>query len=129
MSEDDILDQVSALRTRLLAQLPQARDPKSLKAHDTHGQAEAKREQLSRFQGAFGIAQNYKEGAAFDRDEQERLRALKRAEWEEKDRLKIERAKEMEKFEEERKEAMKVARREEERKYVPPPPPHPCFSS
>lgn len=116
--EDEILDQVTALRTRLLAQLPQAKDVKSLKPSDTHALAEAKTAQLARFSGAFGISQGYREGAAFDRDEQERLRAAKRAEYEEKDRLRLERAREVEREEETRREAIKVARREDERRCV-----------
>jgi serine/arginine repetitive matrix protein 2 len=116
--EDEILDQVTALRTRLLAQLPQARDVKSLKPSDTHALAEAKTAQLARFSGAFGISQGYREGAAFDRDEQERIRAAKRAEYEEKDRLRLERAREAEREEEVRREAVKVARREDERRCV-----------
>lgn len=65
--------------------------------------------------GAFGLSSNYKEGASFDREEQERLRVLKRAEYEEKDRVRAERMAAMEKAEEERKEVEKKRRRDEER--------------
>lgn len=64
---------------------------------------------------AFGVGSDYKEGASFDKEEQERLRTIKRAEYEEKDRLRAERMEQMQKQEEERKEVEKKRRRDEER--------------
>ncbi|KAL7415761.1 cwf21 domain-containing protein [Mrakia frigida] len=115
--EDEILEQVDALRFKLLAALPSSgpRDPKTLKQSDTHSIAQAKELELTRMRGAFGLSSNYKEGASFDREEQERLRVLKRAEYEEKDRVRAERMAAMEKAEEEKKEMEKKRRRDEER--------------
>ena len=115
--EDEILEQVSSLRAKLLAALPSSgpRDPKTLKQSDTHSIAQAKELELTRMRGAFGLSSNYREGASFDREEQERLRVLKRAEYEEKDRVRAERMAAMEKAEEERKEVEKKRRRDEER--------------
>lgn len=64
------------------------------------------------------MSNDYKEGASFDREEQERLRALKRAQYEEKDRLRAERMFEQEQQAEQRKEEEKKKRREEERRFV-----------
>lgn len=115
--EDEIEEQVSALRAKLLALLPSSgpRDPKTLKQSQTHDLAEAKANELTRMRSAFNLNPSYKEGAAFDREEQERLRAIKRAEFEEKDRLRAERQAETMRIEEERKEAEKKRRRDEER--------------
>jgi serine/arginine repetitive matrix protein 2 len=113
--EEDILSEVSALRTKLLAALPARTDPKLIKQHDTHSLAAAKEAELTRMRGAFGVGANYKEGAAFDREEQARLKEIKKAGYEEKDRLRLERARGQEKREEERKEEEKKRRRDAER--------------
>lgn len=115
--EDEILEQVTSLRSKLLAALPHSgpRDPKTLKSSETHSIAQAKETELTRMRSAFGMSSNYKEGASFDREEQERLRVLKRAEYEEKDRLRAERTLALEKAEEEKREAEKKRRRDEER--------------
>lgn len=113
--EEDILSEVEALRSKLLASLPAATNPKLLKQHDTHSLAAAKEAELTRMRSAFGVGAGYKEGAAFDREEQARLREIKKAGYEEKDRLRLERAKEQERLQEERQEAEKKRRRDQER--------------
>ncbi len=79
----DIEDQVSALRTKLLAALPQ---PSSKKPTDTHAMAAAKKAELAKMARALGTRADYQEGEAFDREKQEEHRLKRTAEREERER-------------------------------------------
>ncbi|KAF9452216.1 cwf21-domain-containing protein, partial [Macrolepiota fuliginosa MF-IS2] len=83
INEADIEEQVSALRVKLLASLPQL---SSKKPTDTHAMAAAKKEELSKMARALGTRTDYQEGEAFDREKQEELRLKRAAEREERDR-------------------------------------------
>ncbi|KXN87909.1 Acetylornithine aminotransferase, mitochondrial [Leucoagaricus sp. SymC.cos] len=83
LDEADIEEQVSALRTKLLAALPQ---PSTKKPTDTHAMAAAKKIELSKMARALGTRADYQEGEAFDREKQEELRLKRAAEREERER-------------------------------------------
>ncbi|CDZ97990.1 cwf21-domain-containing protein [Phaffia rhodozyma] len=117
-TEDQILEEVGALRTKLLAAMPSSSQGRHFKPHETHSIAQAKEAELARMRGAFGVSNDYKEGASFDREEQERIRAAKRAQYEEKDRIRAEKILEQEAQAEERKEEEKKKRREQERRRI-----------
>ncbi|KAG5646444.1 hypothetical protein DXG03_003494 [Asterophora parasitica] len=118
--EDEIEEQVSALRAELLRNLaaltPSA---KNLKSSDTHGLALAKKTELSKMARAFGTRTDYQEGEAFDREKQEEIKLRRQAEREERDRKKDEeRIKYQEdkaKWEAVRREKDRLRRREEDR--------------
>ncbi|KAJ3038491.1 RNA-splicing factor [Rhizophlyctis rosea] len=137
LQEEEIEERVSALREKLLKNLQKmTQDEKTLKEHQVHQLAEAKEKKNAEMQRAFGISKDFVEGAAFDRDLQERLkqeRAEKRQQREDqriqslieheerrkKERLEREedekrREKERQKWEEEQREQMR--RREEQRR-------------
>ena len=81
LDEDKIEEEVSALRTKLLANLAaMATDVRSLKPSDRHGLAAAKKEELSKMARAFGTRSDYAEGEAFDREKQEELKLRRAAE-------------------------------------------------
>ena len=87
LDEDKIEEEVSALRTKLLANLAaMATDVRSLKPSDRHGLAAAKKEELSKMARALGTRQDYHEGDAFDREKQEEQRMRRMAEREERER-------------------------------------------
>ncbi|KAG5221195.1 RNA-splicing factor [Salix suchowensis] len=95
VEEEQIEEQVSALRTKLLANLSSLEaSAKSLKASDTHGLAAAKKSELSKMARALGTRTDYVEGDAFDREKQEENRQKRMVEREEREkRSKEERAK------------------------------------
>ncbi|KAH9894728.1 uncharacterized protein BXZ73DRAFT_8307, partial [Epithele typhae] len=86
VEEDKIEEQVSELRTKLLAEASAQINAKSLKPSDTHGIAYAKKDELNKMARAFGTRSDYHEGDAFDREKQEELRMRRHAEREERDR-------------------------------------------
>lgn len=116
MDDADIGDQVSALRAKLLAALPQ---PSNRKPTDTHAMAAAKRTELAKMARALGTRADYQEGEAFDREKQEEHRLKRNAEREERERRREEDRQRMAaqkaKWEEERKERDRLRRREEDR--------------
>jgi serine/arginine repetitive matrix protein 2 len=115
VDEDEILNRVGELRTKLTAQMAAGTGPR-LRATDSHGIAMAKQEEMERLRNAFGVSGQYKEGSAFIRETDEE-KAQRYAEREERDRIKaqeiVARELEAEKREKERVEREKLRRREE----------------
>ncbi|KAJ3054668.1 RNA-splicing factor [Rhizophlyctis rosea] len=76
MTEEEIEARVDSLRQQLTADLHKmTQNEKTLKDHQVHQLAEAKEKKNAEMQQAFGISsKNFVEGAAFDRDLQERLK-------------------------------------------------------
>ncbi|KAI0722975.1 cwf21 domain-containing protein [Earliella scabrosa] len=121
LDEEKIEEQVSALRTKLLAEASAlVQNAKALKPSDTHGIAAAKKDELNKMARALGTRRDYNEGDAFDREKQEELRMRRIAEREERERQKEEERAKMlaqkERWEAERKEKERLRRREEDRR-------------
>ncbi|KAJ7591262.1 cwf21 domain-containing protein, partial [Mycena floridula] len=86
IDEDQIEEQVSALRHKLLANLATVAPTKGLKPTDTHGMAAAKKIEMDKMARAFGTRRDYEEGDAFNREKQEEDKIRRRAEREERER-------------------------------------------
>ncbi|RKP26250.1 hypothetical protein SYNPS1DRAFT_8675, partial [Syncephalis pseudoplumigaleata] len=70
LTEEQIEESVDALRKRLRAELDevQLKSAKLLKEHQVHERQQAKSEENIRIKAALGIASDYVEGQAFDRE-------------------------------------------------------------
>ena len=140
VDEDKIEEEVSALRTKLLANSSSMNtDAKNLRPSDRHGIAAAKKDELDRMARALRTRRDYTEGEAFDREKQEENKIKRLAEREEREKRREEERTRMqaqkEKWEAERKERDRLRRREEDRRRkerqedmkrrqdMPPPPP------
>ena len=77
MDEDDIEDQVNALRKKLEAEDEKSKnketDARGLKPHQVHDLAKAKIEETEKLRKALGISADYEEGSHWKKQE-ERLR-------------------------------------------------------
>ncbi|GAA6050177.1 hypothetical protein JCM3770_000439 [Rhodotorula araucariae] len=83
VAQDEIDSQVDALRQRLLAAAAPAAPAQgaaAIKPHERHQLAAAKQAEDERMRRAFGIRADHTEGAAFDRDLQQRLKEERIAE-------------------------------------------------
>ncbi|KPV75454.1 uncharacterized protein RHOBADRAFT_5577, partial [Rhodotorula graminis WP1] len=80
VAPDEVEKQVDALRQRLLAAGAPATAASGIKAHQRHELAAAKQADDERMRRALGIRADHTEGAAFDRDLQQRLKEERIAE-------------------------------------------------
>ncbi|KAI8328293.1 hypothetical protein BD560DRAFT_379392 [Blakeslea trispora] len=81
LAEDVIEEKVQALRESLLADLEKMEptDARNFKAYEVHQRAEAKEKDNAKMRNALKIHKEYVEGAAFDREVQERLKEERKA--------------------------------------------------
>ncbi|PWN47523.1 hypothetical protein IE53DRAFT_412980 [Violaceomyces palustris] len=135
--EEEVEEKVQDLRSRLMKELereleggrgtakgPSTEEVKRLRPSDVHSLAQAKGLEEEKFKRALGVAEDYKEGDAFDRDLQERRRVERIEERKKRDeqrRLDWERKQEevrvrRERFEEERR--RREREREKARRYA-----------
>ncbi|GAA5907236.1 hypothetical protein JCM8208_006727 [Rhodotorula glutinis] len=80
VAPDEVEKQVDALRQRLLAAGAPAASATGIKSHQRHELAAAKQADDERMRRALGIRADHTEGAAFDRDLQQRLKEERIAE-------------------------------------------------
>ncbi|KAK6362008.1 RNA-splicing factor [Orbilia blumenaviensis] len=75
MEEDEIEEQVTALRNKLMGQLDSQRvDARGLKSHQVHELAQAKMAENARLQRALQISSDYEEGSHWKRQAEEKVR-------------------------------------------------------
>ncbi|SCV74274.1 BQ2448_6706 [Microbotryum intermedium] len=104
LSEQEIEQQVDALRQRLLVQSQEAHGKERkgpIQPYERHELAQAKALADEKLRKALGISKDHVEGRAFDRVEQERLKEARKAEWERKEEEKRVRQEERHKHQQE----------------------------
>lgn len=82
LDEDEIAEQVDALRRKLLEEVnnTQRIDAKGLKPHQVHELAAVKMVESERLRNALGISKDYEEGSHWRRQEEDKIRRQERRE-------------------------------------------------